>query len=268
MSLKVSTFKLSKKSMRYFAVLFFLILFQFGFSQEKSITSSFSGTIVAVETLVPIANVHIINKNLVKGTISDEKGKFEIPARVNDTLYISSIGFHPISIKVTNDWLKFKNAKIQLTEKAYALEEVVVRPYNLTGFLEVDSKLIPTKDNYRYSISGLTLGYEAGEQSPGAFNRVINSIFNPADFLYNTFSKKKQEMRKLREVKKDNAVRDMLQSKFDRETLAVLLNVDKKDIAEILSKCNYSEAFIKTANDLQIMDAISECYEQYKVLKK
>jgi len=33
-------------------------------------------------------------------------------------------------------------------------------------------------------------------------------------------------------------------------------------------RCSYSEEFIKTANDLQIMDAISECYEQYKVLKK
>ena len=111
MSLKVYTFKLSKKSMRYFAVFFFLIFTQISFSQEKPINNTFTGTIVMVETLLPIANVHIINKNLVKGTISDEKGKFEIPARVNDTLYISSIGFHPINIKVTNDWLKFKNAK-------------------------------------------------------------------------------------------------------------------------------------------------------------
>jgi hypothetical protein len=46
------------------------------------------------------------------------------------------------------------------------------------------------------------------------------------------------------------------------------LGVDKKEIAEILQRCNYSESFIQTANDLQIMDAISECYEQYKILKK
>ena len=69
-------------------------------------------------------------------------------------------------------------------------------------------------------------------------------------------------------MKKDDTVRNLLESKFDRETLAVLLGVDKKEIAEILQRCNYSEAFIKTANDLQIMDAISECYEEYKILKK
>jgi hypothetical protein len=36
-------------------------------------------------------------------------------------------------------------AKIFLTEKAIALEEVVIRPFNLTGYLEVDSKTIPLK---------------------------------------------------------------------------------------------------------------------------
>ena len=69
-------------------------------------------------------------------------------------------------------------------------------------------------------------------------------------------------------MKKDETVRNLLASKFDRETIAVLLGIDKNDIPEILGRCNYSESFIKTANDLQIMDAISECYEEYKILKK
>jgi hypothetical protein len=155
-----------------------------------------------------------------------------------------------------------------LTEKAIALEEVVVRPYNLTGYLEVDSRHIPIRENYRYSISGLSKAYEAGENSPGAFGRVLGSIFNPADMLYNFFGKKPKELKRLREMKKDDAVRNLLESKFDRETIAVLLGIDKNEIAEILARCNYSESFVKTANDLQIMDAISDCYEEYKVLKK
>jgi hypothetical protein len=47
----------------------------------------------------------------------------------------------------------------------------------------------------------------------------------------------------------------------------LLLGIDK-EIPEILQRCNYSDSFIKTANDLQIMDAISGCYEEYKILKK
>jgi hypothetical protein len=254
--------------MRYFVVFLFLIFSITGFSQASTIQKKIHGTIINGNTTFPLADVNIININKVKGTTSNNRGNFDIDADVNDTLHITIIGFQSLRVKVTNDWIRNGNAKIELTEKAIALEEVVVKKFNLTGYLEVDTKLIPEKENYRYSISGLPQGYEEGEYSPKAFSRVMSSIFNPADMLYNFFGKRPKELRKLKEMKKDNTVKALLETKFDRETLAILLGIDKKDIPEILQHCNYSEAFIQTANDLQILDAISQCYEQYKVLKK
>ena len=255
--------------MRYFVVFFLFILSGTTvFSQETTIIQKVSGTIVNDNNKLPLSNVNIININKVRGTVSDSKGNFEIEVGVTDTLHLSLIGFKSIKIRVTNDWVKNKTTKIQMTESAIALEEVVVRPYDLTGYLEIDSKLIPTKENYRYSISGLEQGYEAGEYSPGAFSKVMGSIFNPADMLYNFFGKKPKELKRLKSLKKDETVRNLLASKFDRETISVLLGIDKNEIPEILERFNYSESFIRTANDLQIMDAISECYEEYKILKK
>jgi hypothetical protein len=255
--------------MRYFVVFFLFILASTSvFSQETTVTQKVFGTIVNDNTKLPLSNVNIININKVRGTVSDSKGNFEIEVGVTDTLHLSLIGFKSIKIRVTNDWVKNKTTKIQMTESAIALEEVIVRPYDLTGYLEIDSKLIPTKENYRYSISGLEQGYEAGEYSPSAFSKVMGSIFNPADMLYNFFGKKPKELKRLKSLKKDETVRNLLASKFDRETISVLLGIDKKEIPEILERCNYSESFIRTANDLQIMDAISECYEEYKILKK
>ncbi|MEY3500665.1 MAG: hypothetical protein RL308_2334 [Bacteroidota bacterium] len=255
--------------MRYFVVFFLFILASTTvFSQETTVTQKVSGTIVNDNNKLPLSNVNIININKVRGTVSDSKGNFEIEVGVTDTLHLSLIGFKSIKIRVTNDWVKNKTTKIQMTESAIALEEVVVRPYDLTGYLEIDSKLIPSKENYRYSISGLEQGYEAGEYSPGAFSKVMGSIFNPADMLYNFFGNKPKELKRLKSLKKDDTVRNLLASKFDRETISVLLGIDKKEIPEILERCNYSESFVRTANDLQIMDAISECYEEYKILKK
>jgi hypothetical protein len=255
--------------MRYFVVFFLFILARTTvFSQETTVTQKVFGTIVNDNTKLPLSNVNIININKVRGTVSDSKGNFEIEVGVSDTLHLSLIGFKSIKIRVTNDWVKNKTTKIQMTESAIALEEVIIRPYDLTGYLEIDSKLIPTKENYRYSISGLEQGYEAGEYSPGAFSKVMGSIFNPADMLYNFFGKKPKELKRLKSLKKDETVRNLLASKFDRETISVLLGIDKNEIPEILERCNYSESFIRTANDLQIMDAISECYEEYKILKK
>ena len=254
--------------MKYFVVFLFFLLSITVHSQIQESSHKVDGLILSNTTKQPLSSVNIINVNKVRGATTNSNGYFEIDVQVNDTLHITSLGFQSLRVRVTNDWIKNRSTKIQLTEKAIALEEVVIRPFNLTGYLEVDTKIIPVKENYRYSISGLTQGYEAGEYSPNAFGRVLGSIFNPADMLYNFFGKKPKELQKLKEMKKDDTVRNLLESKFDRETIAVLLGIDKNEIPEILQRCNYSESFIKTANDLQIMDAISGCYEEYKVLKK
>ncbi len=245
-----------------------LLLATLSFGQQQDLGTKVNGNVVNSLKLEPLQGVNIININKVKGTVSDEQGNFQLPVSVNDTLHITCIGYQSLRVRVTNDWLKNGTAKFILTEKAIALEEVVVRKYKLTGYLEIDTKLIPQPENYSYSISGLSKSYEMGENSPNAFNRVMSSIFNPADMLYNFFGNKPKELRKLRDMRKDDTVRNLLETKFDRETIAVLLGIDKNDIPEILSHCNYSQSFIETANDLQIMDALSACYEEYKVLTK
>jgi len=217
----------------------------------------------------PISSVHVINLTQVVGVITNKQGKFEIPAKLNDTLYLSYLGFKSIKVRVTNDLLKFENSKIQLTELAYALEEVIVKPYELTGYLEIDAKNVPVSQSFRYSIPGLpSRGYEGGSRNSGAFSKVINSIFNPVDFLYNLFGKNPRQLKKLKQMKEDYRIRELLSSKFDRETLVELLQIQRVDIDEILRNCNFSDSFIETANDLQILDAISGCYEEFKVLNR
>lgn len=260
----------------------------FGFSQTKkentkavtSIKKSIDSSAVKAESTVkgiiidatsrqPLENVNIVNLNQVIGTATNDKGEFELRAQANDTLHLSYLGFKSIKVKVTNDWVdQIEKSTITLTELALALEEVVVTGLKLTGYLEVDIKQVNINTNYRYSISGLSNGYEAGKKQPSAVTKVLGSIFNPLDFLYNTFSNKGKELRKLKKMKEDDNIRNTLATRFDREMLIALLGVNKVDLDEIVSQCNYSEEFVTTANDLQILDAISECYEEYKVLNR
>src|SRR5690554_4327583 len=185
---------------------------------------------------VLLENVNIVNLNQVIGTTTNAKGEFAINAKVNDTLFFSYLGFKSLRVRVTHDWLKFGDIKVKMTELGIALEEVVVKPVQLTGYIEIDAKLIPVYDNYRYRIAGLNSGYEGGGNQPGAVSKVLNSIFNPADFLYNIFGKRPQQMRKMRKMKEDDEIRNLLQSKFDRETLMAVLQLERVDIDEILNK--------------------------------
>jgi len=252
-----------KKTVIFF-ILCFVVLAQSVAQEEATI----DGKVLNASNNVVLQNVHIVNLNTVKGSLTNTEGDFSIRASVNDTLYFSYLGFKSIRVRVTNDWLKFGEIRIKMTELSIALEEVVVKPIQLTGYVEIDAKLIPIYDDHRYRIAGLGTGYEGGQSQPGAVTKVLNSIFNPADFLYNVFGKRPHQMKKLRKMKEDDEIRNLLQSKYDRETLMAVLQLEKVDLDEILNNCSYSKNFIKTANDLQILDAISECYEEYRVLNR
>jgi hypothetical protein len=249
----------------YLLITLFLCVSAIGLAQE---TDKVLGVVLNAADKSALENVNIVNLNQVIGTTTNKKGAFKISAKVNDTLHFSYLGFKSIKVRVTNDWLKFGSSNIELTELALALEEVVVNQLRLTGYLEVDIKQVPDiNTNYRYSISGLQgTGYEASKKS--GLTKVIGSIFNPADFLHRMFGKKPNELRKLKKMKEDDEIRNLLASRFDREMLTVLLQVERVDLDEIVSQCNYSKGFIQTANDLQILDAISECYEEYKLLSR
>ncbi|MCC1483603.1 carboxypeptidase-like regulatory domain-containing protein [Winogradskyella immobilis] len=224
-------------------------------------------TIISSTTKQPLSNANIVNLNQVIGTATDDDGIFEIRAKTNDTLLLSYIGYKTIKVRVTNDWIKFGNTEIEMTDLALALEEVVVNQLKLTGYLEVDIKQIPVTTNNRFRISGIpNQAYEGGQTN--VVNKVLGAIFNPADFLYKMFGRKPNEMRKLKQIKKDDEIRNQLAKRFDREMLTALLQVNKYDLDEIVNQCNYSRDFIRTANDLQVLDAISECYEEYKVLNR
>ena len=60
----------------------------------------------------------------------------------------------------------------------------------------------------------------------------------------------------------------MLAGKFDREVMMEYLEMDRQELTNLLSDCNYSEYFIQKASDLQIIEAVLNCYENYKAQKR
>ena len=249
--------------------LLLLIILLFTFTVNAQNESTVKGKIVQAGTISPLENVNIVNLNKVTGTATNSKGEFEIRVNINDTLHLSYLGYKSIKVRVTNDWVNVgTSVSIELSELVLALEPVIVSQMKLTGYLELDIQQVPIQQNFRYSISGLNTGYESQPRPAGAITRVLGAIFNPADFLYKMFGKKPNEMHKLRQMKKDDEIRNILAARFDREMLTALLQVDRIDLDLLITECNYSKDFIRTANDLQILDALSECYEEYKVLSR
>lgn len=226
------------------------------------------GRIISISDKKPLQSAHIVNLNLVKGTITNSKGEFQIPAKVNDTIFISYIGFQSNKLKITRDLLKGNELEIAIHEKIVNIDEVTIKSHKLIGVLVVDAKNVP-KDSYsRIHISGLPQAYEIGSAYDNKFNSTLSAIFSPVDFWYKKFGKKPKEIARLKKLKEGDQMRGMMEQKYSREIMMDYLDMSRKELSDLLTECNYSTRFINKASDLQIIEAVLECYENYRAVQK
>lgn len=247
---------------KYFYLVLILLYTSLSFSQTKEL----KGQVINSENKKALSAAHILNLNSVVGTITNDKGLFALAAKANDTVLVSFLGFESIKLKVTNDLLKGNELVISLNEKPEDIKEVVIKSTKLIGVLEVDLKQVPKDKFTRIHINGLPQTYEVGK--PQKTSSVLSKILNPIDLVYNFLGDKPKKLKKLQKLKKNDDLRKMLAGKFDREVMMEYLEMDNQQLSALLSRCNYSEYFIKKASDLQMIEAVLNCYENYKAIEK
>ncbi len=240
-----------------------LFYFQLFFAQEYS-SDFFSGTLYSNKSQQPLPGANIINLHSLKGVSSNDMGIFSIQAKVGDTVLINFLGYQSLEIPVTKENLD-RHQRIYLIENPLELDEVIVSSKQLTGVLKRDVDIIPLQKPIDISMKIQAMFGNPTPNRLTAINDVLKKIMNPVDLIYNLFSTRGKDLRRLKQIQKEEKVRNMLAERYDRELLSNLLNVEKKDVYLVLESCDYSERFIKNANDLQILEALLQCYNRYKM---
>ncbi|MEC4113784.1 carboxypeptidase-like regulatory domain-containing protein [Myroides pelagicus] len=242
--------------MRNFTVFLCLILGTFtSLAQTKT---EVKGTILHDKSFLPVDDVNVINITQVKGTVSKRDGSFSVPAKVNDSIHISYPGYVPIKLKVTNDWVNNENLKIYFEEQSIVLDEIVIKRFDLTGVLEVDTKLLELNDKMNFN-------FYRNNGTP-YYGTAIGSFYSPVDAVYNLFKGKDKKLKKLEAIKEDQNMIALMQTRYDREIVCGLLDITREDIVTTLQNCSYSDKFIYTATDFQIYQALNDCFNSSKVL--
>ncbi|MBP8066573.1 MAG: carboxypeptidase-like regulatory domain-containing protein, partial [Flavobacterium sp.] len=113
----------------------------FAFAQVDR--SLLKGKIVADS--LEVANISVKNKTANAVTMTDEKGNFRLMAKEKDTLVFSGVSFHSSFLIVSHSHLVDEDLTIRLKVKITALDEIIVRPYTITGNLETDTKKLKVK---------------------------------------------------------------------------------------------------------------------------
>ncbi|WP_396601847.1 hypothetical protein [Algibacter sp. R77976] len=132
-------------------VVFILIGSQHVFSQSIELLGR-------IESKTNIENIHVINKTAQFFTITDAKGHFSIPVKLNDTLTFSSIQHKLKEVIVSKQIIANEAVFVILDEQINELDEVVIGKV-LSGDLMADIKNIDGNapiDFYDVGIPGYT----------------------------------------------------------------------------------------------------------------
>jgi len=194
-----------------------------------------------------VSNVHVLNLSSQRATITNTYGYFSISAKISDKLLFSAIQFKNKQLVVTKKNAESKMLLVTLTNSLTELEEVVVRPYLLSGNIDRDLysldigpvisgsslelpnvDVMPLAKSERYLFAA-TSWFNAGNPS-------IDPIIN---FLSGRTQKLKKWVAKDKEIAKLNRIR-----KFYPDTLFTdQLKIPKWKIFDFMYFCEADKSF-------------------------
>jgi len=189
-------------------------------------------------------NISVYNKTTKNGTVTDELGSFKIFAAVNDTLSIKSIQYDDFKVVVDREVFDNKTMTIYLKESISILDEVVVRPYDLSGNLKEDAQNIETLTMQPITASSKSIVYAyTGGQKYAADRQTSpeKAITDQSYFRYglnfaNLFkllvnSKKNKSTKNGSKTFKNSDLREM----YSNEFFKTYLKIPKNKINEFLT---------------------------------
>ena len=152
-----------------------------------------------------------MNTSAKRATITDAEGFFSISAKLNDTILFSAVQFKRKTLVVSRAMLESSSIIVPLEEFINELDEVVVRPYSLSGDLSRDMNSLNTEKVYVASTLGLPNAYvkpitqaerKLNEATTGGglvpLNPIMNAISGRTKYLKRVFASQEKYARTIR----------------------------------------------------------------------
>lgn len=245
--------------------LLLIILVFWSCSQLLAQTKTISGKVTASND---VFGVHIMNKTASKFTITDDEGRFEIPARLYDTIMVSAIQYKPVEYVVTDIIMQSQQMNIYLDDNVNELDQVVVGKV-LTGDLMTDIENSDAKRDINFYDLGIP-GY-TGRRKTLSERRLYEASTGGGIVPLNPFlnwisGRTKQLKEQIKREEKDKSLDVIIENYsemlFENETL----DVSKR--REFFYFCADDSRFMSLSrgkNDLIMLEFLREKLKAYKI---
>ncbi|WP_298548087.1 hypothetical protein [uncultured Aquimarina sp.] len=244
-------------------ILFFLFTLVNTFGQSQRL----KGRIIA-DSLEGFA-INIVNYTKKIGTTNDQKGNFEIPAAINDSIIFSSVQYEVISILVKDNDLDNEDYQVTLHPVVRKLEQVNVSNVSLSGNIDKDTKYIKIKPFVNNKSLGLP--FRDIKQPTQIERRIYTAksgiIDRPINYLNGT-------LKKLKRIKALQDLDRLIQkgeASFSITFFTKDLRIPEVLISDFMYYCaedEYFENLLENTKRLSLLEFFQEKAKFYKEYKE
>ncbi|MBT8185653.1 MAG: hypothetical protein KJN76_12485 [Eudoraea sp.] len=240
---------------------------------QDSFSKRMAGKVISKD--IGISDVHIMNTSAGRATISDQRGNFNIQVTLGDTLLISAVQFKRKSLVINASILASQEIIVPLEEFVNELDEVVVRPYDLSGDLNKDMQNMDTGQ----VVSATSLGLPNARVKPliqserqlqtataGKFHPLM--LLNPPiDPLINAISGRTKMLKKRFARDKKAMQLQRLRSGIADSLFLTQLKIPREKIDDFMYFCEVDESFetlVKSENRIAIWEFLLKKSDVYR----
>lgn len=228
--------------------------------------------------------ISVYNISAQKGTITNADGSFEINISENDRIQITALQYQSFTVVVDKGVVDRKVMNIFLNPAVNQLEEVVVRPYDLSGNINVDVKKIPTysvANDWDLGYFNLEYGYNfkpddktgiSGNVAEEALNS--HALKNGADVLAilggvgQLLFPRGKKISFVEKQENINTVSNNIQQRFSRDFIEANFGVSEDKAVDFLfyaQENGLDNNLLKPENEMQLMEFLLQKSKEYKL---
>jgi hypothetical protein len=212
-----------------------------------------SGRVLAKSDGHPVPYATVFNRTTKKGTVADTAGYFTTVISHRDTLEVRRVGYKTVYYVKPPSRNSNYYEEIFLGEDYYELKEVTIyrkrQPLRSIALNPEYQRDDPFKI-YLFNAGRPKLNERAG-------------IGSPVTALYEAFSKREQNNRKLATLKADRQLRDLAAIRYNEYYVESLTGLKGHDLEAFMGYCPLNAQFIITASDYELAVATLNCYRRF-----
>lgn len=228
--------------------------------------------------------ISVYNISSQKGTITNVDGSFEIEIAENDRVQITALQYQSFTVIVDKGIVNRKVMNIFLNPSVNQLEEVVVRPYDLSGNINADVKKIPTYSgtkDLKLSYYNLKYGDDLDPDDKTAISGNAaeealhsNTLKNGANVLAilggvaQLLFPNGEKISIVEQQENQSLLSNNIQQRFSKDFIAANFDIPEDKAVDFLfyaQENGLDQDLLKPKNEMQLMEFLFKKSKEYKM---